>query len=465
LIAFAGAQEKSIGAKTAGVNAVDAEAIDAYVRSIMEREHVPGLSVAVVKDGQLVFAQGYGLANVELDVPATADTVYEVLSVSKQFTATAIVMLAEEKKLALDDAIAKHLAALPDEWSGITIRHLLTHTSGIKDYTDADGWLEKIRLDRTPEELLKPVMEAPLLFAPGERWSYSNSNYYLLGMILEKISGKTYAEFLAERIFKPLAMTSTRIDDYRDIIKRRASGYHWQKDELGNAAYVSPTQKWSAGAVVSTVNDMAKWEAAIASAKLVPAETQRAMFSPAHLSSGAEVKYGLGNELDDDHGHRVAGHQGGGLAFNATDLRFVDDNLAVIVLCNLTQAPSRVIARHIAAFYVPDISDEGKAGIEDKDPAATSMLRQVLLDAAQGKCDPARFAAGVDDKMVPFIKRAGPQFLGTLGKLEDFTLLQADNKAKQRTLRYRARFEKSSIIWTFELDAARKILSMEPTRE
>src|SRR4051812_9354653 len=108
---------------------------------------------------------------------------------------------------------------------------------------------------------------------------------------------------------------------------------------------------------------MAKWEAAVASAKLLPAETQRAMFAPAHLANGEEVKYGLGNEVDVDHGHRVAGHQGGGLAFNATDLRFVDDKLAVIVLCNLTQAPSRVIARHIAAFYLPDISDEGKTGI------------------------------------------------------------------------------------------------------
>jgi D-alanyl-D-alanine carboxypeptidase len=440
-------------------------AIDAYVQSTMVKEHVPGVSVAVVRDGKLAFAKGYGLSDVELDVPATPDTVYEMLSVSKQFTATAILMLAEEKKLTLDDALSKHLPATPDAWHGITLRHLLTHTSGILDYTDTKGWLEQIRLDRSPEELLAPVMEAPLLFAPGERWSYSNSNYYLLGMVVEKCSAKTFAEFVAERIFTPLGMKSTRVDSKLDLIKHRASGYDWRKDELGNAGYVSPTQKWAAGAIVSTVDDMAKWEAAVASAKLLPAETQRAMFAPAHLANGEEVKYGLGNEVDVDHGHRVAGHQGGGLAFNATDLRFVDDKLAVIVLCNLTQAPSRVIARHIAAFYLPDISDEGKTGIEDKDPATTITLKGVLLDAAEGKCDPARFAEAADEKLVPFIKRAGPQFLGTRGKLEEFTLLEAAGSPEHRTLRYRARFEKVSMIWTFVLDPSGKILSMEPVPE
>src|SRR5262249_6324883 len=177
-----------------------ADKIDDSIKVELEKSHTPGASVAVVRDGKVVRARGYGMANVELSVRAARDTVYETLSVSKQFTAAAILMLVEEGKVTLDAPISNYLPNTPAAWSVVTVRHLLTHTSGIRDYTDVPGWMATIRQDRSPEDLLKPVREAPLGFPPGESFRYSNSGYYLLGMILEKVSGKSYGDFLQERI-------------------------------------------------------------------------------------------------------------------------------------------------------------------------------------------------------------------------------------------------------------------------
>lgn len=449
------------------VNAfAQADKIDAYIAAEMKKSHAPGVSIAVVQNGKTVYAKGYGMANVELSVPATADTEYELLSVGKQFTAVAVMLLVEEGRVALDDKITKYLPDAPAAWSSVTVKQLLSHTSGIPDYTNAPGWRESIRLDRSPQELIKPVMSLPLQFQPGEKWDYSNTNYYLLGMIVEKASGKSYADFLSERIFKPLGMNDTRVNNLSEIIRNRAAGYHWQRDALRNAEYISPTQKWAAGNVVSTANDMAKWAIALDTAKLLKKESLDLMQMPAKLNSGEETKYGFANELDTDHGHAVAGHQGGGLAFNATLLRFPDDKLSVVVLSNLTQAPTQAMARRIASFYLPAISDERNRGIADADPKTTEILRGVLVDAAKGKANAALFAAEAQEKMIPFIERVGPRFLGSMGALQSFVLLEQTDAGANRIRRYRAAFANgASLIWTFELTKDGKILSMEPKEE
>jgi D-alanyl-D-alanine carboxypeptidase len=450
--------------------------VDDYVKAQMAKERIPGVSVGVVRDGKVVLAKGYGMANVELSVPATPDTVYELLSVTKQFTAAAILMLVEEGKIGLDDPIAKHLPNTPAAWSPVTVRHLLTHTSGITDYTDVPGWFKTIRLDRSPEDLLEPVKALPLGFQPGDRWRYSNAGYYLLGMILEKVSGKSYAEFLQARIFKPLQMTSTRVNSMTALVPHRASGYHigavpWrpadpgEADRVQNAEYVSPTQKWAAGAVVSTVTDLAKWDAALYTEKLLKKTTLRQMWTPARLNNGAEAPYGFGNELDMEYGHRVAGHQGGGMAFNATLLRFPDDRLTVIVLCNLTQAPSRPMARRIASFYLPFLAVEAHRGMQDDDPGTTRMLKSLLLDAAEGKVDASLFAPDAQTETVPFIRRAGPGFLKPLGAMKSFVLLERRDEKERRLYRYRAVYQDSSVVWTFTLTPEGKISSLRPTRE
>jgi CubicO group peptidase (beta-lactamase class C family) len=345
---------------------------DAFIHGQMEVRHIPGMSVGILKDGKVLLNKGYGLANVELSAPASPDTVYRVYSVTKQFTAVAVLLLADDQKLSLDDPISKYLPDAADTWRGVTIRHLLSHTSGIPDYTDVPGFFGHIRVDSTPQELIAPLKTQPLQFTPGTRCRYSNANYYLLGMIVEKISGVPFEQFVADRIFRPAGMSASQLDDMTDIIRNRANGYQWigenvskpppivtgyhgRKNVLQNAVYVSPTRLWAAGGVVSCVNDLIRWEEVLSGGKLLKAETAREMTQPYKMSDGQEGDYGFGNELGEIKGHHFAGHQGSGVGFNSAVLRLVDDHMTVIVLCNQTSAPSLPIAMHLAGLYVPDL--------------------------------------------------------------------------------------------------------------
>src|SRR5581483_569495 len=246
--------------------------VDGLVAAELARSHTPAFSVAVVSHGRVLLSKGYGLANVEWSAPAGPDTAYELLSLGKQFTASAVMLLVKGGKVSLDESIRTYLPDTPAEWKPVTVRHLLSHTSGIRDYTDVPGWRESIRQDRTPQELLKTVYGPPQ-FAPGSAWRYSNSNYYALGLLIEKVSGMSYADFLTKNIFATLAMTATRLDDYDDIVPHRAAGYHRNRDKVFNAPYVSPTQKWAAGAILSTADDLAKWAVALDSGSLLDAGT------------------------------------------------------------------------------------------------------------------------------------------------------------------------------------------------
>jgi D-alanyl-D-alanine carboxypeptidase len=458
-----------------------ADRVDQLVEEQMQASHIPGVSNGVVRDGKVLLAKGYGLANLELEVPATADTVYELLSVAKQFTAAGILVLVEQGKVELNDSVIKYLPDSPAFWKDVTIQHLLTHTSGIEDYTDIPPFFEQMRLDATPHELLKPVKERPLKFAPGTRWRYSNSNYYLLGQIIEKVSGKRYEEFVEERLFQPLQMTATRINDYRDIIPHRAAGYHWLGDDadrlpdiiitgyhgkksiLQNATYISPTRKWAAGAIVSSVNDLIKWETALDTNKLFDRTTREQMWTPAVLKTGEIADYGFGNELRNLRGQRIAGHQGGGMAFNCTVYRLVDDKLAVIVLCNQTTAASRAIAAKIATFYLPDLAEPEK-GIEDREPKVTALLKKVLGDAIEGKVDASLFSPGAQET-VNFIRKVGPDFLHPLGPLESLTLLERRTEGSQIGYRYRGSFQKKTVVWIFALTTGGQIAGLQPADE
>ena len=216
-----------------------ADSVDDYIRAVMAGKKIPGVSIAIVRDGKLTKAEGYGFANVELSVPATADTIYQSGSTGKQFTAAGILLLAEDGKLSLDDRLSKHFPDGPSAWHRITIRQLLTHTSGIKDYDENDVELHK---DYDEEALLKVMKGLPIQFEPGTQWSYSNSGYLILGLLTTKLAGKHWSEFQAERLFVPLGMTTTRVISEKDIVKNRAAGYELdEKGELKNQDWVAPS--------------------------------------------------------------------------------------------------------------------------------------------------------------------------------------------------------------------------------
>jgi len=296
----------------------------------------PGAAVLVKKHGRIILRKGYGLANLELNVPIEPDTVFRIGSITKQFTAVAVLMLAEEGKLSLQDEITRFVPDYPTQGKKITVENLLTHTSGIKNYTNLPEWLPLQRKDMTLVELIDLFKNQPLDFAPGEWWKYSNSGYVLLGAIIEKASGLTYADFLAQRIFGPLGLKNTFYDSPSRIIPRRASGYAKGSAGFENAPYLSMSQPYAAGSLASSVDDLAAWTESLLSGKLLKRETLEQAFVPYKLKDGTNTKYGYGWSISDYEGHRLIEHSGGIHGFLSHALFFPEDGIFVALLANST---------------------------------------------------------------------------------------------------------------------------------
>jgi CubicO group peptidase (beta-lactamase class C family) len=267
--------------------------VDLFLEAERRRRQIPGLSFAVVVGDRVVHLKGYGQANVELSVPATEQTVFSLGSVTKQFTATAVMMLVEEGKLRLDDRLTSLLPGLPAAWEKITIRHLLTHTAGLGNYIDALPRLQS-QGGPTPEAILRLSFERPLRFPPGEQWSYSNTGYFLLTLVIEKVGGCSYNEFLTRRVFQPLQMTSTQVGERIPITKNRAAGYTRVGNSLENCDPFNLAWAYGAGGLESTAADMAKWVAALSGERLLKRSSLEQMWAPARLNDGKPVVYGFG---------------------------------------------------------------------------------------------------------------------------------------------------------------------------
>jgi len=296
----------------------------------------PGAAVLVVKNGETVLRKGYGLANVELGVPIQPDMVFEIGSVTKQFTAAAILMLAERGLLSIDDEITRHLPDYPTHGHKITIDHLLTHTSGIPSYTDLPEWMGRVREDLKVEQLIAMFKDRPLEFAPGERWAYNNSAYVLLGAVIEKVSGKTYEDFIEQEIFKPLGMTRSSYGHNTELVPGRVEGYDKGNDGYQRARYLSMTQPYAAGSLLSTVDDLARWSDALWGGKVLKPESLKRMLTPAKLSSGSSTRYAYGLGIGEYAGRTIVEHGGGIFGFVSDTLRVPDEGIFVAILSNNT---------------------------------------------------------------------------------------------------------------------------------
>jgi CubicO group peptidase (beta-lactamase class C family) len=318
----------------------------------MKAQQIPGVSLAVIKNGEIVLAKGYGLANVEHQVPVKPETIFQSGSMGKQFTATAVMMLVEAGKLSLDDKLIKFFPDGPDAWRNITIRHLLTHTSGMGDYpNDFD-----LRRDYTEDEMIQRIKAIPLTFQPGEKWSYSNLGYVTLGVLIHKISGQFYGDFLQERVFKPLGMSTARVISEADIVPNRAAGYRLVNGELKNQNWVSPTLNTTAdGALYLTVYDMAKWDAALYTEKLLKRSSLEQMWTPVKLNDGKTSPYGFGWALGELRGHHIVEHGGSWQGFKSQISRYVDDKLTVVVFANQARANPAKLAHAVAGIYNPEL--------------------------------------------------------------------------------------------------------------
>lgn len=307
--------------------------IDAGIAPYFKADE-PGVTVIVTKDGKTVFRKAYGMANMAKHVPLTPDTVLRLGSITKQFTSTAILMLAEEGKLSVSDEIGKYLPGYPTNGKKITIEHLLNHTSGIVSYTSKRSFIENLGKDMTVAEMIDSFKNDPLDFEPGSKWKYNNSGYFLLGAIIEKVSGMPYARFVEQRIFVPLGMNNTAYEGFDRGTAPKAAGYTASGKQFGPNLVVSMTQPYAAGALVSTVDDMARWDAAVSSGKLLKAASWQQAFTPAVIPGGAPTNYGYGWQLGTLRGVPTVYHGGSINGFKTFAMRVPSEHVYVAVLSN-----------------------------------------------------------------------------------------------------------------------------------
>jgi CubicO group peptidase (beta-lactamase class C family) len=321
------------------------------VRAEMEKQHIPGLALLVSRNGVPIRAEGFGLASVELNVPVKPETIFQSGSIGKQFTAAAVMLLVEEGKIGLNDPLAKYFPEGPSWWSGVTIRELLSHTAGFTDYPkDFD-----LRKDYSEAELLKMIEAIPPAYPPGTDWAYSNLGYVTLGILIHRVSGQYFGDFLQERVFKPLGMSTTRIMSEADIIPNRAAGYRLENGQIKNQEWVSQAANSTAdGSLYFTILDLVKWDAALYTEKVLKESSKQAMWTAAALNDGKpnRAHYGFGWFVESQNGRRVVEHDGRWQGFSTQISRYFDDGLTVVILANQGYCDPHLIADEVAAIYL-----------------------------------------------------------------------------------------------------------------
>jgi len=329
--------------------------VDSLVQRWMAEHHLPGLALAVRRDGHVIHARGYGTRDLAGREPVTPDTPFQIASITKALTATAVMQLVEAGRIALDDSVGRHLADVPATWRAVTLRQLLTHTSGIPSISGFDR--PPCNAGKSPAsyergDVLREVSCLPLAFAPGERWEYGDTGYYLLSLVLTAVSGKSYEAHMTDHVFRPAGMTPTRVQR-RPPLSNIAQPARWESGAYVAVAPFDPMVDEGNGAIVSTVLDLALWDAALDANTLVSARTRDAMWTPAALREGV-ASYGLGFGLTPFSGHRRVGHNGGGPGSSTAFAKFPDDRLMVVVLARgeLPGGAAQRFANEIAAVYL-----------------------------------------------------------------------------------------------------------------
>ena len=440
--------------------------VDSCIAAQMEYRHIPGLALAVVRDGVPVKVRGYGLANVEHDVPVTPQTVFQSASLGKQFTAMLVMWLVERKVIELDRPISDYFQNSPPSWRDITVRHLLTHTSGIPDYSeDSTGIHVNLRSDYTEDQLLEMAKQAPLDFRPGERWSYCNTGYDLLGFLIHKVTGRFYGDLLKECLFQPLHMETARVISEADIVLHRAAGYRLEEGEWKNQEWVAPSLNTTAdGSLYLSIRGMVNWAAALDSGKIVSRKGFDEIWTPVRLNDGSTCPYGFGWFLTPINGKRAISHEGDWQGFNTYIVRFPDDKLTVIVLVNLSPANPAQIAQEVAGIYDPGLASLIPAAILDSQPRITGIVRQLFAEPEAVTLDTAAFTLDFR-RTVSTIRKAALDFRRRFGPVLSITLVGGPEKGDPHSLEYRIRYKVGSLIATITLSATEEISSISSLLE
>jgi CubicO group peptidase (beta-lactamase class C family) len=417
--------------------------IDMFVQSEMARQHVPGVAIGVVRGGAVFKAQGYGYANIEHMVPVGPETIFQSGSLGKQFTAAAVMLQIERRRLGLDDAISKFFPDAPPSWNAIKVRHLLTHTSGIPDYTD--GTID-LRRDYTEDDFVKFAFGLPLEFPAGSRWNYSNTGYVLLGAIVRKVSGRFYGDVLADEVFKQLGMTTARVISEADIVPHRAAGYRLDKGELKNQEWVAPSLNTTAdGALYFSVRDLLAWDAGVHARKVLSADSWNQILTPVRLASGKPFPYGFGWGIEERAGYPLHQHGGSWQGFKTHYARFVrpgDEELSVIALTNLQQADPAAFVEGIATIVNPALALPAPKPIPDREPQVTARVKQLVEVTRRGGLSPSDFAyarAG----FFPSVPGRYARELAAAGDLRSIALVERTDLGDDRIYLYELTFART----------------------
>ncbi len=329
------------------------ESVDAFVKREMHGQKIPGMSIAILKSGKLFKIGNYGHANLEHMVPVTQRTLFQTASVGKQFTAGAVQILVRDGKLTLDDPVERHIPGLPAAWKTMTVRHLLSNTSGLGGYPQGFDW----RRTWSEGELVAFIKDQSLSFQPGSNWQYSNLGYVLLGAIIRSASGQYFGDFLKQHVFTPAGMGTAHVIDETAITPGRAAGYYLEKGIVKNQQWVSPSLNTTAdGALYASMNDLVAWDRALVRASVLNRKELTEAWSAIRLSTGATRPYGFGWALAKENGHRIVEHSGRWQGFSSHILRYPDRNVTVIVLANLADVPTGVFARKLAGLADPALA-------------------------------------------------------------------------------------------------------------
>jgi D-alanyl-D-alanine carboxypeptidase len=324
-----------------------ADRVDDIISEEMSAQHIPGLALAVMSDGKLVRFSGYGESNIEGRTPVTAKTVFAIASISKQFLAAGIMVLVQDGKISLDDSVQRFLPDAPVEWREITIRELLSHTSGLAQDAPGENRFET----QLPLNAIRAAYSVPLSFRPGEKWQYSNLGYYVLAEIMSRSSGEQWSDFMTHRLFGPLGMSSTQTTS--STVLNRATGYEWDGKRFNKA------REWGlrpSGAYLSNIEDMAKWDAALAGDFPLSSVSKKAMWTAVSTSTGSAFGYGFGWQIDTRAGKHVIYHGGGRSGFKAYFARFPEDHLSFVILTNAGHSDPEPILWKVASTWLPGVN-------------------------------------------------------------------------------------------------------------
>lgn len=364
------------------------DSIEHLVRAEMSRQHIPGMSVLIMHGDSVLLSRGYGYANVELGVPASDSTVYQSGSVGKQFTAALVLMLVEQGRLRLDDPIAKLLPEGKSRWRAVTVRHLLNHTSGIPDSTDGTVDLHG---EYTEDQLVRIAAGLPLAFGPGERWSYSNTGYLLLGALIHRATGSFYGDLLAKDLFGPLRMPSARTISEADIVPNRAAGYQLVKGKLKNQDWVSPSLNTTAdGSLYLSLRDYVRWAVALNHRTLPSGSVLDSAWAPARLDGGRVYPYGTGWMLLPQRAHVNIGHTGSWQGFQTSIQRYPEFDLTVVALSNLGGSRPGPMSQAIAGIIEPELAAPHTLSAEPPPGSVEARLPEALRAIAAGTVDTSK---------------------------------------------------------------------------